>query len=609
MLRRFGLYAAVTLVLLLAALVRIVHIGDQALWIDEGATYSIIRLPDLGAMVNALANRDHHPPLYFALLKAWTGVAGDSVVALRLFSALASILSVAAVFALARALNRLPGRAWFGGAGVGVLAMLFLTLSDPEFVLAQDTRMYALRTLLAILSMTAYAVWLRTQSRRAAALWVACGVLLFHTQYQGLYIAAVQGVHALVFLRGRARIHAIGLLAVQGLLFAPWFVWAGLNQRDNDPGIWAALPSSLETVRVLRDKFLGQMWPLTAMLLGLGTFALAAHGGRWRVRFRPWSVTFLLVVWVAFTLIVTFALNLFFPVLAPHRILLISPALAILMAQGMRNLPGIGRPLVAAVVVVYGVSTVDDYYPKESWDAVAASFAPLAAADDLVLLEVYRGDYPLEYYLDRTLPPGTVSESLRVWREGLAGPYPQGILERLAAHDSAWLVHWSPDESAFRFLGETGYTRTAAFATDHWGNLIHAYRYDRLDPAAPPLAAFTSGMLLTRAHVDRSAHGAVVHAWWQADGRLAVDYSVSAFILNAAGQLVAQSDGFPQRGGRPTTTWEPGETVYDPHPIAFTHEPGETYTVGVQVYTYFDGARFPLADGVGDYAVIATLAP
>ena len=75
---------------------------DQALWIDEGATYAVIRQPNAASILTFLAERDAHPPLYFLLLKAWTRIAGDSVVALRLFSALASLLSVAAVVPLAR---------------------------------------------------------------------------------------------------------------------------------------------------------------------------------------------------------------------------------------------------------------------------------------------------------------------------------------------------------------------------------------------------------------------------------------------------------------------------------------------------------------------------
>jgi len=128
----------ITLILLLGATARLLHIGDQALWIDEGATYAVIRQPDVPGILTFLSERDAHPPLYFLLLKAWTIAAGDSVVALRLFSAFASLLSVAAVVPLAREVTRTrpEQRGW----AMPLLAALMLALSDPEFVLAQDMR-------------------------------------------------------------------------------------------------------------------------------------------------------------------------------------------------------------------------------------------------------------------------------------------------------------------------------------------------------------------------------------------------------------------------------------------------------------------------------------
>lgn len=581
-----------TLILLLGATARILHLGDQALWIDEGATYAVIRQPDAASIITFLSERDAHPPLYFLLLKAWTLVAGDSVVALRLFSALASLLSVAAIVPLAREITRTRPE-WRGGAAP-MLAALLLALSDPEFVLAQDMRMHALRTLLAIGIVLFYLRWTRTGRRFDAAVMVLAGAAILHTHIQGVYVLMAVGLHALIALRGRQRLTAVALVIAAGMAFVPWFVGFGLAQLDYDHGVASSLPSTWETLLVLGGKYLSQLWPLTGGLALLGTVVIVGGRARW----RPVDRAFLLWAWIGITVGVSFVLNFFVPVLAPHRILLMSPALAILMAQGLVNIPGWPRTFLAAVLIVYGVTTVDDYYPKEPWDEVGADVARYFEPGDLALLEVYRGDYPLIYYLDRLLPPETQVESLRVWREFQPDGYPQGVTEAIAAHDVVWLTHWSPDQSAFGFLADAGFTRTAAQMTDHWGNAIMTYRYDRGFDAAP-IAAFTSGMTLRRVSLEADR----VDLWWSAEAPLSLDYSVSVFLLDASGAVAAQHDAFPFENQRPTTGWSAGEIVYDPHPLDVSALPPGAYQVGVQVYTYFDGARFPLVTGE-DWAIV-----
>lgn len=578
--------AAAVLILLLGAAARILHIGEQALWIDEGATYAVIRQPDAASILTFLAERDAHPPLYFLLLKAWTLLAGDSVVALRRFSALASLLSVAAVVPLAREVIRI--RPDLRGPAIPLLAALMLALSDPEFVLAQDMRMHALRTLLAIAIVLFYLRWLRTgRASSAARFWLA-GAAILHTHIQGVYALMAVGLHALIFLRGRQRLTALALVNACVLAFVPWFVVYGQHQLDYDHGVASSLPSTWDTLLVLGGKYLSQMWPLTTGLMLIGTAALIARPGQRRL----WDRAALLWAWIGITVGVSYVVNLWVPVLAPHRILLLSPALAILIALGIASFPRSARTFLTAVLIVYGVTTVDDYYPKEPWDEVGADVARYFEPGDLVLLEVYRGDYPLMYYLDHLLPPGTQVESLRVWREFQADGYPQGVLDAIAAHDTVWLTHWSPDPSAFNFLTDAGFIRTAAQMTDHWGNAIMTYRYDR-GFGDTPLATFTSGMTLHRARIRDER----VDLWWSAAAPLALDYSVSVFVLDPAGAVVAQHDSFPFENRRPTSGWSPGEIVYDPHPLALDALPPGDYSIGVQVYTYFDGVRFPLITG------------
>ncbi|NDJ78560.1 MAG: hypothetical protein GYB65_20100, partial [Chloroflexi bacterium] len=106
--------------------------------------------------------------------------------------------------------------------------------------------------------------------------------------------------------------------------------------------------------------------------------------------------------------------------------------------------------------------------------------------------------------------------------------------------------------------------------------------------------------------------------WWSTESPLLADYTVSVRLLDAdglplfapEGGLLAQNDEVPAEGERPTTTWQPGEIIFDFHPLAIpeTLSPG-TYQVGVMLYAWTPetGADpLPTADGA-EWLVAGTL--
>ncbi|MBL8133478.1 MAG: glycosyltransferase family 39 protein [Anaerolineae bacterium] len=565
-------------ILLLAAGQRILHIGDQSLWLDEGIAYWNQKQPD---MIGWMAEKDVHPPLYFWLLHLWIGLTGSSDVAMRMFSALASLISVAAVVPLAKLLARDRRREerW----AIPILAALLLTLSDPEISLAQDVRMYALRTLMALGSTFFYLRWIRRGTPLRTALWVGTLVALYHTNYIGAYMGVIHGLHALIFLRGRQRIGAVALLALSAALFLPWFIGYGIGQQDTDTGINAALPSNWDTLVEIGFKYFTQMWSL---MIGLALLGLVRFEDG-RFRWRPLDSTFLLSIWIGFTVVVTFVVNFWLDFLSPRRLLLVSPALAILTARGLAHFRMPARLFLVGAILVYALATVDDYYPKPPWEDVANNLARYAQPGELIVMEIYRDDFTMDYYIDHLFSLEMPRESLRLWREDRAAEYPQALIAQIDQAPSVWLVHWSPDRSAFSFLEQTGHVQTAKMTVDHIGNALDLYRFDRLP--AEPVDNFANGMTLRQAVLARDAGR--VDLWWSADETLGVDYTTSVFLLDESGRLAAQHDAFPFEDRRPTATWAAGEVVYDPHPLELDALPPGRYTIAAQVYTWQDGVK------------------
>jgi hypothetical protein len=575
-------YFVLTLVLLLAVLARTTQLLQESLWLDEGFSTYAINQPDLAAVLAA----DVHPPLYFMLLRGWVGLTGDSILAMRYLSVLFGVLGVALMIPLAREFSRTHVESSVVVVGAAVL----LAISDADIYLAREVRMYTLRTLLAVSSVLAYLRTLRTNQHAWWVTWLLSTTALLYTHYLGAFIPLVEGLHALIFLRGRVRLRVLGTLALTGVLFLPW-LGITLSQAAEPSSLVVPFASTWETLLDFRDKFFGGQWALILILALMGGFLLA------RVR-RGQSA--LLTLWVVVPITLTFIGNRFLPVLTDRNVMLITPAIAMLVALGWANVRGVGRWIIAAAILLYGVTTVDFARIKPRWDVVAAHVTAYAAADEVVLMEVGADDFPLGYYLGHGLPQSVEVRSLRMWRDEAGEAYSGELAALLARGRPVWLVHWSADDHILRQLEDNGYRRTATFTTDHLGNALSVYRYDVLSDE--PVIVFQNGMRLHQV-VVRDAR---LDLWWSADAVLGADYTVSAFVLDENGMLVTQHDSYPLLNQRPTSGWLPDEMIYDPHTLELSRLPTGRYTVAVKVYTWYDGVVYTTADG-DEWAVVGVV--
>ncbi|GAB4527226.1 MAG: hypothetical protein OHK0046_44820 [Anaerolineae bacterium] len=625
--KRLSQLTPLILILLLAAAGRIIHIDAESLWVDEGFSYWAIRHEDMFGLLQ----RDVHPPVYFVLLRAWAEVAGITELALRYFSVLPSVLSVAVVYQVGRELERLRGAK--GETPIPLLAALMLALADMENYTAQETRNYTWHVLWALVSMWMFIRWVRLSKRgiyathRARAqyavpllLWIAASLLLVYTHYIGVCLLAVQAVFVLFFLRGRVRLVALGALGVIGVLFVPWLLVVVGGQTAN-VGTGFNVPSTLASLWAWRVNWFTEQWALMIGLALLGVVgavskrasttasAPAMNGFAYRhIPLSRYAVAFLLVAWLVLPVALTYLLNHRTPILMDYRITQITPAVALLIAFGLgqfRAQPGVLAFLVS-VIVVYGVVVDDTPRPRPPWRAIGQAAAQYAVPGDLAMAHVTpSGDWQMVYYFERFMPEGVERRSLRQWQIEEGSTYATGLPALLQAHPHVWFMHWSKDLSGFEALAATGHLQTARLTWDWAGSELALYRFDVLPEDA--ITRYESNMILRDAayHPEQQQ----LDLWWSAELPLNTDYTVSAILLNEAGQLVAQHDAPPYL--RPTTSWQPGEVVYDPHLLQVV--PGQTltpgrYSVAVKVYQWTpDGIIVqPTANG-DEFEVIATI--
>ena len=113
------------------------------------------------------------------------------------------------------------------------------------------------------------------------------------------------------------------------------------------------------------------------------------------------------------------------------------------------------------------------------------------------------------------------------------------------------------------------------------------------------LAAYTT------ASIDTSL---AVTLAWHALGRPAVDATAFVHLLDAGGQIVAQSDQVPG-GDQPTSQWVTGEYVLDTHRLTLPPDlPASDYRLAVGLYDPVSGQRLPaVAANAQPYAENAVL--
>jgi hypothetical protein len=91
---------------------------------------------------------------------------------------------------------------------------------------------------------------------------------------------------------------------------------------------------------------------------------------------------------------------------------------------------------------------------------------------------------------------------------------------------------------------------------------------------------------------------------WESLQPVTQDYHVFVHLLDRRGEKVAQRDGRPVQWLRPTTTWQPGESIIDRYGIPLPADlPTGPYTIVVGLYDPVTGQRLPVSAGPGDFAI------
>jgi mannosyltransferase len=253
-------------------------LGSQSYWYDEWVTTEATA-GGLGDVLRHVARREGNTPPYFLVMWVWARLFGDGEVALRTFSALCGVATVAVAYGIARELGRSRRVAGAAAALVAVSPMLIWY--------SQEARPYSLLALVGGLSVLAFARARRTGTTGELVLWavVAAAAVSFH--YFVASLVAAEAVALAAERRLPARRVALACLPTAAVLalLAPLALEQHTYDADRDWISWFTLTSRLQ--EAARSALVGPSppsaaawWPVAAVVVVAAALAVVvARGG------------------------------------------------------------------------------------------------------------------------------------------------------------------------------------------------------------------------------------------------------------------------------------------------------------------------------------------
>ncbi len=398
--------------LLLAALaLRLWGLASESIWLDEATSIVLARmsLPD---MVRWTAV-DIHPPLYYAILHFWLAL-GDGEAQVRLLSVVCGVCSVAFLYLLARRLfNR----------RVALASAALLAASPFHVWYSQETRMYAMLALLALVTSYCMIAALLDGKRWAWIAYVVFAIASLYTHYYAFFILLFQNVAALYFVwRGciTRPVYRCWLAAqvIAALAFVPWLPVL-ISQVRGGGGSWVARsgapgPGALASTAAMFTLGPDVHWyPALLRRAAYGVFGLLCCAGilsPLRRRASAGGVVFALA-YLCVPLGAAWLISQVKPLYSARYLLPFAPAYYILIAQGLDALAmlagdnkarqaGLWGVVLTALVAVglIGCAGSATHQQLAEWRDIAARLTTSSGPGDVVVFVPGWNAKPFDYY-------------------------------------------------------------------------------------------------------------------------------------------------------------------------------------------------------------------
>ncbi len=504
------LLALLILILGLGFGLRVFRLEARSLWYDE-AFAVLFAEKGVSAMLYGTLTpvaggaADIHPLLYYTTLNLWMQAAGQSVLAVRLWSVFWGMLCIALASRLAREL-------WDGR--VGMWAALLVAVFPFQIHYAQETRMYtllcalllgaalcyvrAIRPRIATMGRTRHVVSLRIDADVRLRWWIAFGVcagLAMYTQQLAAFALVALGLLAL-FTRRRAVIVGMTMgTAIALVIYAPWLLQIPSQLQKINSYYWVAKPTALSllTSHYLFLTVYAELQPplslwalggaMTLLLLTAATITLLLRQRRNRRTERSQERRGLFIagwLWLA-PIFLMWGVSQVSPVYLERALMFSAVMLLIVIAWALARGRGLLRVVMLALIVMQvGIGLSMQYsmatFPYSPLRQTMACIRAQWQAGDRVVHQVKLSMLPAVFYA-RTLDQHYLADEVGSPQDTLARPTQEmlGLLAdpslqaAIGEAKRVWFVVYTRTEREMAVLGLDDLTQMQADLTARYG--------------------------------------------------------------------------------------------------------------------------------------------
>ena len=386
-------WARVTLILFILVVVSLVirtrSIGQQ-FWMDEAITVGISS-HHLSA-IPGIMRQDGSPPLFYLLLHFWMQMVGDGEAATHWLSEIFAVLTI-------------PLGYWGGlkiaGKRAGLMTATLMASSAFLDYYSQETRMYALMTLLGLLGTIGFIRGFVFRERRYVIMFSLSLAAMLYTHNWALFFGAGSVLSLVVLYRiSGAEIRenlirdAIYAYVGAAILFAPW-VLNFIFQSLHTAAPWNTSPRFGAPVQIAQSVYGGAT--VAAILLIGAAIGYAGLFTKAQRASTPAKIALILFTLVFFTLMFGWIASQITPAWNPRYFAPIVPAIMMFTAIGMSR-AGLVGALTLAVALVF-LARPGTYAPahKSDMQDIGGEMGPLMHPRDLVIVGQPE-QTPLAYY-------------------------------------------------------------------------------------------------------------------------------------------------------------------------------------------------------------------
>jgi mannosyltransferase len=376
----------------ISAFMRTRYLSGQ-FWMDEAITTGIAS-HSLSAIPGILRH-DGSPPLFYLLLHVWMTIFGSSESATHALPLLFGLLSI-------------PVALWAGwslfGLRAGLMAAVLFAFSSWLTEYAQETRMYELMGLLALVATASFLHAFVFRRRKYLILFAVAQALMLYTHAWAIFFGAGAVIALIpVYLASEDRRGIVrdALLTFGGaaVLYLPWlpnFIY----QATHTAAPWDHSPRLGAPVQISRDLLGGDRVTVALLLTAIiGVVELFTRAYR---RTREATVLWVLIVLPVATLLLAWASSQITPAWVSRYFAPVLASFLLLAAWGCSRARIVGIVAVgAAVVFLANPASFAPQYKSDVRD-ISGEMTPLLHRGDLVVV-AQPEQTPLAWYY---LPTG-----------------------------------------------------------------------------------------------------------------------------------------------------------------------------------------------------------